>query len=275
MVDLDSETLFNAAAAAVSTVAAVFFIVNVEYAYSPVSKFLLVLLFLAGIFAITQRTGDRQVTALGYGVVVTTGVALFFEVVNTFDVGDLATVLGLLAIAAVLFSLRTRLDDRHRFTSARRATAALGVVAVLAVLVLAADVASGGLAYELQPESEVVYGDDGREGAPVATLAVTNPTPLPERVRAPRYGACAAGNWSAYRPPADAGEQPREVHIHVDVRDGYNDHVAGFGTRTYPVVLHLNGANLEGARFPVQVTSACPDDRTGAAYVALFEENRR
>lgn len=274
MVDLGSETLFNAAAAAVSTVAAVFFVVNVEYAYSPVSKFLLVLLFLAAIFAVTQRTGDRQVTALGYGVIVVTGVALFFEVVNTVDAGDLATVLGLLAIAGLLFWLRTRLDDGHRFTSGRRATAALGVVAALAVLVLAVDLATGGLAYELRPESEVVYEGDGREGTQVATLAVTNPTPLPERVRAPRYAACAAGNWSAHRPPADDGERPREVHLHVDVRDGYDDHVGGFGTRTYPVVLHLGGAEIEGERFPVQVTSACPDDRSGAAYIALFEDGR-
>lgn len=275
MVDLDSETLFNAAAAVIGTIAAVFFVVNVEYTYSPVSKFLLVLGFLAGIFAITQRAGDRQITVLGYGVIVTTGVALFFEVVNTFDAGDLATVLGLLAIAGLLFTLRTRLDDEHRFTSGRRATVALGVVAALAVLVLAVDVATGGLAYELQPESEVVYENVGRDELQIASLVVANPTPFPEKVQRPRYSACAAGDWSAFRPSADSDERQRDVRLHVNVRSGYNDFVGGYGTRTYPVVLHLSGENLEGERFPVRVTSACPDDRSGAAYVALFEDGRR
>lgn len=274
MVEVDSETLFDAAAAVISTIAAVIFVVNVEYAYSPASKYLLVFAFLAGVFAITQRTGDGRRTVLGYGVVVTTGVAAFFEVVNTFDAGNVATVVGLLAIAALLFVLRSRLDDEHRFTSGRSAATAFGAVAGLAVVVLVVDVATGGVAYELQPASEVVLEDAERDEIQVASLAVTNPTPFPERVEPPRYAACAAGDWSEHRPTTDAGERPREVRLHVDVRDGYNQHVIGYGTKHYPVVLHVDGANLDGERFPVQVTSACPDDRAGSAYVALFEDGR-
>lgn len=276
MVDIDSETLFNGAAAVVSTIAVLFFIANVDLGHSPVSEIALVVLFLAGVFAVTQRTRERQLLVLGYGVVVVSGVALFFDVVNVFDAGDEVTVLGLLGIAVLLFYLRTRLGEDHRFVTGRRATYAVGVVAVLTAAVLVVDVATGGLAYELQPESEVEYPDSQRAEMRVASLVVTNPTPLPERVEAPNYEACAAGNWSAFRPSPERDERPRDVEAHVSVQDGYNDHVFGYGTKTYPVELYLDGANLRGETFPVRTTAECPDEETGSPYVALFEvsENR-
>ena len=273
MVELNSETLFNGAAAVVATVAALMFVVNVEFPYSPVSKVALVLVFLAGIFLITQRTGDYQLTVLGYGVIVTTSVGLFFEVTNTFSVGTTLTVFGLLVIAGLLFALRTRLDEDNRFLTGTQAQYVLGAVAVLAAVVLVVDVVSGGLAYELQPESEVeVVGQREYRGeSRIASVVVTNPTPLPERVETPRYGACTAGNWSAYRPPSPEGEPEREVTLHANVQSGYNDHVLPFATRTYPVTVYLNGENFEGESFRIEMTSECPDEETGPAYIALFD----
>lgn len=273
MVDMDSETLFNTAAAVVATIAVAFFVLNVEFAYSPVSEVALVVGFLAGVFAVTQRTDDRQLTVLGYGVVVVSGLVLFFDVVNTFDVGNALTVLGLLAIASLLFLLRTRLDAESRFVAGRTATVAFGVVAALAAVVVLVDVVTGGLAYELQPASEVELVDGGRETARVGSVVVTNPTPLPERVRVPEYGACTAGDWSAFAPSTPPGEPSRPVRADVHVDDGYNEHVLGFGSRTYPVELHLEAANVSGRTFPVRTTSSCPDDETGAPYVAVFERS--
>lgn len=271
MVDINSETLFNGAAAIVSTIAVLFFILSVDGSYSPVSKISLVLLFLAGVFAITQRTDDHQLTVLGYGVIVTSSVALFFDTVNAFGADNALTALGLLGIAALLFSLRTRLDEDNHFVTGTRATYALGVVAVFAVSVLVADVATGGLAYELQPENEIEYADSQREQVRVASVTVTNPTPFPERVRTPNYGACTAGNWSAFSPPSDPDERERTVRANANVQDGYNEYVFGYGTKTYPVELYLEGANLRGETFPVRRTSACPDGETGSPYIALFE----
>ena len=272
MVTLDSETLFNTAAAIVATIALVFFVTNVDVGFSPVTELALVLVFLAGVFAITQRTDDRQLTVLGYGVIVVSVVAVFFDLVNTFDAGDELTVLGLLVIAAALFGLRTRLDDDSHFVSGRWATTALVVVAVLAAGVLVVDVATGSLQYELQPVAEVQFGDGvEHEGVRVASVVVSNPTPLPEKVEAPRFGACAVGNWSAYRHPAEPGEPERPVRVHASVRDGYNEYVFGFGTKTYPVVLHVNGANLGGETFTVRRTDSCPDDETGAPSLAVYE----
>lgn len=277
MVDVDSDAFFNGAAAVISTIAILFFIFNVDLGYSPVSKILLAVAFLAGIFFITQRTEDHQLTLLGYGVVVTASVALFFDVVGTFEVGDELTVLGLLVVAGVLFYLRTRLDEDDHFVTGGQARRALVVVVVLTAGVLVVDVATGGLAYELQPESEIEYSEARGEEVRIASLVVTNPTPLPERVEAPNYAACTAGNWSAYRPETGPDEPEREVDAHVSVRDGYNEHVFGFGEETYPVLLHLHGENLQGETFPVQRTTACPDDETGSPYVALFDvtEDRR
>jgi hypothetical protein len=272
MVDIDSETLFNGAAAALTTLAVLFFILNVEFNYSPVSKVAIVFLFLALVLAISQRTDDAQLTLLGYGVVVVSVVGLFFDVVNTFNVGSELTVLGLLLLAAVLFALRTRFDDRNHLLTGRQAASLLGVVAVLAVVVLAVDVATGGLAYELQPESQIEIAESPREDLRVASVVVTNPTPLPERVETPNYAACAAGDWSEYRLPSEPGrERPSAPRVHLNVQDGYNEHVMSFGSKTYPVTLYLDAANATGETFRIEQTSSCPDDESGTPYIAIYE----
>ncbi|ESP87298.1 hypothetical protein [Candidatus Halobonum tyrrellensis] len=270
MVDIDSETLFTVAAAAVATVAAVIFVLSVDFGHSPVSEVALAAAFLAGVFALTQRTDDRQSAVLGYGVVVVVSVALFFDVVNTFDVGDLPTVVGLLCIAALLFWLRTRLDERSRFTTGTRARNVFAVVAALAAVVVVVDVATGGLAYELRPASQVEVPDAQRDRVRVATVTASNPTPLPERVDPPRYEACAAGNWSAFEPPTEPDGRRRAVRATLDVQAGYDEYVLGFGAKTYPVELYLDGANLTGETFPVRTTADCPDEETGSPYVAVF-----
>lgn len=136
------------------------------------------------------------------------------------------------------------------------------------------DVATGGLAYELRPASEVEYAESHDEAMRAASVVVTNPTPLPERVETPNYGVCAAGNWSEFSPPSEPGRAERSVDVSAYVNDGYGEHVFGFGTETYPVELRIRGANLTGESFPVRTTSACPDGDTGSPYVALFETDR-
>jgi hypothetical protein len=271
MVDIDSETLFNVAAALVATLAVLVFVLSVDLGHSPASEIALVALFLTGVFALTQRTDDSQLRLLGYGVVVTSVVAVFVDVVNTFGVGAEGTVLGLLVIAAALFGLRTRLDGGDRFLTGRQALYALVAVGVLTAGVLAVDVATGGPTYELRTASEVTVEDPRRGDLRVGSVAVRNPTPLPERVDTPEYRACAAGNWSAHRPSSEARERPDEVRVNLNVQDGYGEHVLGFGSKTYPVVLYLDGSDLRGASFPVERTSSCPDEETGAPYLALYE----
>ncbi|MFB6303987.1 MAG: hypothetical protein ABEH47_02375 [Haloferacaceae archaeon] len=270
MVDVDSETLFNGAAAAVTTVAVVVFIINVEFGYSPVSKVGLVVALLAGVFAITQRTADEQLTLFGYGVIVVSVVALFFEVVSTFDAGDAAIVVGLLAIAASLFFLRRRLGGDDRFVSGEQATYAFGALAVLVAALLLVDVVTGGLTYELQPRSEIEVTGDRHDETRVASVVATNPTPLPERVEVPEYRACTAGNWSAYRLTRDDGERP-PVQADLHVEDGYGQHVLGFSSRSFPARLHLEGGRFDGDRFRVERTQSCPDDESGTPYIAVYE----
>lgn len=271
MLDLDSETLFNAAAAVITTVAVGIFTLNVDLGYSPVSKILLVVCFLTGIFALTQRTAEHQLTLLGYGVVVVSLLVLFFETVDTFDLGDAVTVLGLLAIAVVLFGSRFVLDADNRFVTGRQATYALGVVVVVTVIVLMADVATGGLAYELRLANEVTVPESDREQMRVGSLVVTNPTPLPERVDWPRFAVCTAGNWSAYRPTTDEQDERPPIHVDLHVATGYGDHVTSYGSATYPAELHLRGKGIGGETFPVERTDRCPVSDTGKPYIAVFE----
>ncbi|WP_435184185.1 hypothetical protein [Halobellus sp. EA9] len=273
MVDIDSETLFNGAAAALTTVAVLFFVFNVEWGYSPVSKVLLALAFLAGVFAVSQRTEDRQLTLLGYGVVVASVVGVFFDLVNTLEAGNAVTVFGLLALALVLFGLRTRFDERNHLLTAGGATRLLGALAVVAGVVLVVDVATGGLAYELQPGSQVEITQSPRDELRVASVVATNPTPLPERVETPDYAVCTAGDWSEYRQPTEPGRERPPVHADLNVQDGYNEHVMSFGSKTYPVTLYLDAANVSGETFSVRRTDACPDDATGEPYLAIFESS--
>lgn len=276
MVDIDSETLFNAAAAIVATIAAVMFILSVDTGYSPATTVTLVLAFLAGILLITQVTEDYQLTVLGYGVIVITGVALYFELVNTFDADTIVTVTGLLVIAAALFGLRSWLDEADHLLTGTQARTLFVAVLVLAAVVAAVDVATGGPVYDLQPDQRVEFptGDRGHE-VRIGTLLVRNPTPLPERVDAPHYEACTAGDWTPYRTQRDPGEPPRPVRINLDVQDGYNEHVFGFATKTYPAVLHADPSALGGESFPVRRTESCPTDETGSPYIAVFEQPDR
>lgn len=271
MFDVDSETLFNTAAAVVATLAVGIFTLNVDLGVSPVSKVLLVVCFLTGVFALTQRTADQQLALLGYGVIVVSVVLLFFETVNTFELGDGTTVLGLLVVAAALFASRFGLDADNRFVTGRQAASVLVVATLLTGTVLTADVATGGPAYDLQLEDRVTVPDDDRRQMSVGSLVATNPTPLPERVETPRYAVCTAGNWSAYRPPADERGERRPVH--TDLRDtaDYNDHVMSYSSRAYPVELHLDGVAVGGETFPVERTDGCPDTDSGRPYLAVFE----
>ncbi|WP_336023932.1 hypothetical protein [Halobellus salinisoli] len=273
MVALDSETLFNGAAAVLTTIAVLFFVFNVDLGTSPVTKILLAVGFLAGIFAISQRTDDRQLTLLSYGVVVVSVVGVFFNLVNTFDLGSSVTVLGLLLLAAALFVLRTRFDGGNRLLTGTQATYLFGALSAIVAVVLVVDVVSGGLAYELQVENQVEITDSPREDLRVASIVVDNPTPFPERVETPHYAVCAAGDWSEYRHPGEPEREERPpVRAHLNVQDGYNEHVMGFDSKTYPVTLYLDAANTTGESFPVERTEACPDDESGSPYIAIYED---
>lgn len=273
MVDVDSETLFNGAAAAIATIAVLVYVLNVEFPYSPVTKYALAIVFLAGVFALTQRTDNHQLVLFGYAAILISIVAMYFEIVSTFELGDTATVLGLLVIAAAIFSLRSLLDEESQFLSGRKATSAFLVIAAVVALILVLDVGTGGLAYELQTQSQVTFTGEQEYGeqARVGTIDVRNPTPLPERVEVPAYAACTAGNWSTYRPHPNPDAPPEEVRVHLRIEDGYNEHVFGFGAKSYPVVLNAEMIVPSETSFTVRQTDSCPDTDTGDPYVAIFE----
>jgi hypothetical protein len=270
MVRIDSETLFSGAAALMATIAVGYFIFTLAFPYSPVSKLMLVLGFVAGIVALVHRASDYETVVLGYAVVVFSVLFLFFDLVNTFDLGDGVTVLGLLLLAGVLFGLRSALDETGHLLTRQRATAAFGVLAALAILVVVVDIASGGLAYELQTGGAVEFTEEPHRDLVIGQVAASNPTPLPERVEAPEYGACAAGNWSEYRRPGHEDEPERPVTLRVHVDDGYNDHVMGYSTKSYPLEMHPNAANLSGTTMGIEQTDACPVDDDGSPYIAIF-----
>jgi hypothetical protein len=270
--DFDSETLFNAAAAAISTIAVVIFILDSQFPYSPVSKAALIVAFLAGVFAVTQVTNDDQLTLFGYAVVVISTVALLLYLAGTLRAGTTPLVLSLLGLALALFGLRTRIDDRSRFVSPTRAKQLFAAAAVLAAIVLTVDVVAGGLAYELRTQQTVQITADGQRqaGAQLGAVVVSNPTPFPQRIDVPRYEVCAAGNWSEYRIDRP-DEEPHPVRAYLSVDHDYGEYVFGFGKRTYPAVLNLNVENADGERFAVERTDRCPDDDEGDPYIAVFE----
>ncbi|MDS0300369.1 hypothetical protein NDI76_16605 [Halogeometricum sp. S1BR25-6] len=273
MVSITSDTLFNAAAAVVGTAAALLFVLGFRYPYSPVSKYALALVFLVGVLALCQRTTDSQVTLFGYGVVLAVLVAVFFDVAETFDAGTPVVIAGLLLLSALLYAV-PRFDAADRLLAPSHARTLFAGVAALAALLLVVDVATGGLVYELRPASQVEFdgGYHGGNDVDVATLRVSNPTPFPERVEAPRYGVCAVGNWTPYRPPGEPKRSDGEVYLNAYVDDGYNDHVFGGSERTYRVALNTNAANLTGETIPVERTASCPNTDAGPPSVALFPD---
>jgi hypothetical protein len=272
----DSETLFNTAAAAVATIAVVLFIIDHGFPYSPVSKSMLVVAFVTGVFAVSQATDDDRLTLLSYAVVVVATVALVLDLTGQFNVRTPLQVGGLLVLASAFFGLRTRLDDGSRFVSGARGKQLFAAVAVLAVAVLVVDVVTGSLAYELQPRSEVQLTGDREPDARLGAVVVSNPGPFPEGVDIPRYDVCAAGDWSAFRPETPDGES-RAVNAHLSVQHGYGDHVFGFGETQYAAVVQIYGDGVAGEQFLVERTDRCPGDESGDPYIAVFErdENER
>lgn len=273
MVDIDSETLFNGTAAAITTIAVLVYLLNVEFPYSPVTKYALAIGFLGGVFALTQRASSYQLVLFGYAVILISAVAMYFEIISTFNLGNTATVLGLLIIAAAIFLLRDGLDENSQFLTGQQATIVFGVILAVVGVVLVVDVVSGGLAYELQTQQQVTFAGAPEHGGQdrVGTLVVRNPTPLPERVDTPTYAACTVGNWSAYRPQPNPEAPPEEVRVHLRVEDGYNEHIMSFGTKSYPVVLNAELLAGGDTAFPIERTDACPDAETGRPYIAIFE----
>ncbi len=272
--DFDSETLLNAAAAAVTTIAVIIFIIDHQFPYSVVSKVALVVAFLAGEFAVTQATDDDQLALLGYGVIVVSTVALLLDLTSRFQAGTLLQVGLLLALALALFGLRVRLGERNRLVSGTRAKQLFAVLAVVAVVVLVVDVVAAGLTYELQPKQEIQIAGSGEPevGAKLGEVVVTNDGPFPRRIDIPNYGVCAAGNWSAYRPQTNDGES-RPVHAHLQIERRYGEHVFGFSQRTYDAVLRLEAENVDGERFLVRQTERCPDDGSADPHLAVFERS--
>lgn len=268
--DIDSETLFNAAAAAVSTIAVIIFIVDHQFPYSPASKLVLVAAFLGGVFAITQATSDDQLTLLGYGVIVVSSFALFLDLTTQFNVGTTLQVLVLLALAMALFGLRMGLGDRSRFVTGARGKQVFAALVVLAALVVTVDVVTGGLAYELQTQSDVEISGDREPAGEIGSLVISNPGPFPERVDVPAYAVCTAGNWSAYQPTTGDGEQ-RPVDAYLRIDRTYGEHVFGFGEKRYSAVVQFHAANVTGEQFRVERTEGCPDDERGEPYLAVFE----
>lgn len=272
--DLDSETLFDVAAGAIATVAVLFFLFGVDTGLSPATTVVAALAFAGGVFAVSQRDDDRTLLLVGYAVVVVTVVGLVARVVSLFEAQSAITVGALLLLAVAIFLLRGRLDAEGRLLTPGRARAVFAVLLVLAVVVVAVDVGTGGLTYDLDARETVTVPGDGEYHGEltVATLFATNPTPLPERVEAPEYRACTGGNWSAYRFPGDADRPGREAEVRAYVNDGYNEHVLSFGERAFPVDLNVNGRNVSGETFPVRVTESCPADTSGDPFVALFPD---
>lgn len=273
--NIDSETLFNAAAAAVSTIAVIIFIIDHQFPYSPASKVLLVAAFLGGVFAITQSTSDDQLTLLGYAVIVVSSFALFLDLTSQFNVETTGQVLVLLGLAMVLFGLRMQLGDRSRFVTGARAKQLFAALVVLAAVILTIDVVTGGLAYELQTQPQVEITGEREPAGQIGTLVISNPGPFPERVDAPQYSVCTAGNWSAYQPTVGDGER-RPVDAYLRIDRTYGEHVFSFGEKRYAAVVQFHAANVTGEQFSVQRTDGCPDDDTGEPYLAVFErsENR-
>lgn len=271
MVSVDSELLFDVAAAAITATAVLVFAFAVDLGGSPATEQALLVAFLGGVFAVTQRSEDRRRVLAGYGVVVVGALAVLTDAVNALSLGSTATVLGLLALAGALFGLRGRLDEDGRLVSGRTATRAFAVLAALAAAVVVVDVVTGGLAYELQPGSTVeVRGEPVATGT-AGTLVADNPTPLPQSAEPPAYGACAAGNWSAHEFVPDGEERaPEPVRADARVYDRYDSYVPSFGQQRYAVEVRVDGVSVDRLTVPVEVADACPDDEEGDPYLVLY-----
>jgi hypothetical protein len=269
---MGSETRFLAATVTVSGVAAWLLVADPPVTHSPVSDGVLVAACVGGLFAVSQVATDDRGVLWGYVALVVALVALGLELTGTVAVGSLAGALVLFLLALALFDLADRYGVPRPFVPRVWVKRLFLVVVVLAVVVATVDAASGAPSYELRTDGEVRVNQRGMQ-APLAFLGeivVTNPGPFPQDVELPAYEACAAGNWSTYRPEAGDGER-RPVAVYLQADGYYGEYVSGWAQHRYGAILLFDATDIDGELFPVRRTERCPAGERGEPYLAVYD----
>lgn len=270
---MSAETRLLAAAVTASGVAAWLLVAAPGFTHAPVSDGVLVVACVVGLLAVSQVADDERGIRWGYVALVVSLVAVGLELTDTLAVRSLPGALVLFLVALGLFDLADRFGTPRQFLPPTWVKRLFLAAVVLAIVVVTVDAASGALAYELRTGGEVRVTQRGMQ-APLAFLGevvATNPGPFPQRVDVSAYDACAAGNWSAYRPEPAADGERRPVSVYLQADGYYGEYVAGWEQHRYAAILLFDASNIDGEQFPVRRTDGCPDETRGEPYIAVYE----
>lgn len=274
---IDTERFLYVVGIVLAVATLLFFTRDVVFGLSiTVKAALLFLTFVACLVAATalERTPLHGVTL---ALAVASYLVGLWYLIDRFAVGPSGTVLALAASSALFIAIGRVYDVEAPVLSRRTAGRVLVGVALIAVLLVGADVAGGGVTYDLETEESITvepppetaddYVPDAEQR--VGTITATNQFVFRRALDPPEITTCVVGD-----------DRPRFRGPHVDLRSpadeyGYPDSIGG-GT-TVPIRVELNlerdRNQTEPVTYAVERADECPTDADEPTVAVLVDSD--
>jgi hypothetical protein len=251
--DLDPARVLYVVGVLFGIAAVLYFARDIVFELSITVRALLLLFAFVALLVTALATSESPVVPVAAVLSAATYLAFLSYTLSRFDVGSDGTFFALL-VSAVLFLLLGYLVRERDLTPSRRAAQYVVVaVALLAVVVVGADVAASDVEYDLETVDEATV-DGGGEIA-IGTLTIENQFVFREPVDTPNAFACI------YVPGMEEHEmRPEPVRYQVN-GDRIPDSIGGASTITAAISVGMSdeeAATIEGP-MPIERADECPD----------------
>ncbi|WP_276273429.1 DUF1109 domain-containing protein [Haloarcula litorea] len=272
--DIDSGKLLYALGIAFAAAALLYFVRDVVFGLSITVKAVLLLLAAVGFF-LGGLAAERDVLdAVGFVLAAVTYVVFVGYVVVRYQPGGTATFLVLAISAALTLALGYLLRERDLSLPRRTVAASVGVVLVLGIALVGADVAVGGVTYASDFESSVTVTapdsvpDDQQyfeRDVRVGRLTATNGPVFTRALSLPELSGCLVGTDAGFR---------EDVWLSYENRYDQADTIAGGATRqlTIRASLPVDLNETRSMTYAVERGSDCDADRASPTLLVQLGE---
>ncbi|MFB6134159.1 MAG: hypothetical protein ABEJ55_04145, partial [Halanaeroarchaeum sp.] len=272
--DIDGATILYALGVAFAIGALLYFARDVVFDLSLTVKALLLFVAFLAFLVLGMALERRDLAVVAYALAGVAYAVFLGYVILRFDLGATRAFLLLAASAVLFIALGYGVGERGVALAGRRSVAILGVLLLVSVLLVGADVATAGVSFDAEfaeeatvtapddrpPEADVVPGT-----ARVGTVAVTNPGPFARTYELPRVESCLVGVDDV---------APRDVSVFYS---GYvrSHRIGGGGTQRFAVRARLPLRNgTESMTVAVERGDDCSaPSRQPTLYVSFPEDD--
>jgi hypothetical protein len=267
--DVDPATVLTAVGVIFAVAAVAYFARDIVFDLSITVRALLLFLAFAALLVSALASTRDAVVVIESVLAAAAYLAFLTYTLSRFEVGADGTFLALLVSAILFLALGYLLQERGVSPSKRTARSAVVAIALLAVVLIGADVAASEVTYDVQIAEEATVGDDGVTS--VGTLTVDNKFLFREHLEEPRAFACIYRTGTADGNATDEPPwRPHPIEYRVD-GERLPDTVPGGATITAAMTVRLGDeerATADGS-IPVERAESCPPESTGQRIVVV------